>query len=48
MKKKCHICKREFKLPDEKKESYPENPKTSGKAEVKWICPDCSKIVGSM
>jgi len=35
-------------LPNEKKKSYPENPKTSVFSEVIWICPECSKLVGSM
>ena len=48
MKQKCEICKKEFELPNEKNKSYPENPKTSVFAEVRWICPECSKLVGSM
>jgi DNA-directed RNA polymerase subunit RPC12/RpoP len=48
MKQKCKICKKEFELPNEKKESYPRDPKTTGSAEIKYICPECSKLTSSM
>jgi len=48
MKKKCAICKKEFDLPHEKRQSYPSNPKTAKGADIKYICPECSKLTASM
>jgi len=48
MKKKCAVCKKEFDLPDEKRQSYPSNPKTAKGEEIKYICPECSRLTASM
>jgi DNA-directed RNA polymerase subunit RPC12/RpoP len=48
MKKKCAVCKKEFDLPDEKRQSYPSNPKTARGEDIKYICPECSKLTASM
>jgi hypothetical protein len=48
VKKKCAVCKKEFDLPDEKRQSYPSNPKTTKGEDIKYICPECSKLTASM